>query len=154
MAEPGLQPRGTKRETASSIGCSGAALRYGLDGILRAAPLLGIPLGLLALAELAHVAAELLQRLRAVGRAQQVGAHVVELAGAHVFVEVALRQEIPEQRQRHGGNLDAGDVDVSGVDAPLGLVRCAADRPLGPLALALHLVQHLIQEKFKLTAQQ
>src|SRR5207247_9081871 len=129
VAEPGLQPRGTKRETARSIGCSGAALRNGLDGILRAAPLLGIALGLLALTELAYVAAELLERLRAVGRAQQVGAPVVELTGAHVFVEVALREEIPVQRQRHGGHLDAGDVAVSGVHDSLGLVRLARDPP-------------------------
>src|SRR2546427_166676 len=86
-----------------------------------------------------------LRRLDAGGGVQEIVTHVLQLSRAHALVEVALRQEIAEQCEGHGRNLDARDVNVGGVDAPLRFSGRSADRPRGPLLFSLDHVQHLIE---------
>src|SRR5437868_3759658 len=79
------------------------------------------------------------------GGAQQIVAHVLQLPRAHRLIEVPLRQQIAEQRERHRRNLDARDVNVRGIDAPLRLAGRPTDRPRWPLFFSLDDIQDLIE---------
>src|SRR6266850_368622 len=112
--------------------------------VLGPPPPLRVALSLLALAQLAHVAPEVLEGLGAIGRAQQVLAHVLQVPRPHPLVEVALRQEITEQRQRHRRNPDPRDVDELGIDPELRHPSLPPPHPPArPPPLALHFIVDL-----------
>src|SRR5206468_10097257 len=132
-------PAGRGQESGEGGGRRRDALGDGFHRILRAAPLLGIALSLFAFAQLVHIALELRERLGARGRLHDVLTHVVQLAGMQLLIVVALRKAFDraERRKHRRWNLDAGDVDVLGIETPVRLLRRTANRPGRAPVLAL-----------------